>query len=89
MTDANPSLIAQRGGVMAQPPVLIIQGPIDNNLTPDMAVGFAMAYAAAGGKVTFESFPGQPHAVIPNAPTAPEFVQALRLISSFVHRWSV
>ena len=89
MTDANPTLIAQRGEAMAKPPVLIIQGTEDNNLTPDMAGGFAMAYAAAGGKVTFESFPGQPHAFIPNAPTEPDSVRALTLIRHFIHRCTV
>ncbi|HBK05327.1 MAG TPA: alpha/beta hydrolase [Acetobacteraceae bacterium] len=86
MTDGNPTLILQRGESVAKPPVLIIQGTNDNNLTPDMAGGFAMAYAAAGGKVTFESFPEQPHAFIPNAPAAPASVQALHLIRAFVHR---
>jgi acetyl esterase/lipase len=86
MTDANPTLILQRGESVAKPPVLIIQGTNDNNLTPDMAGAFATAYAAAGGKVTFESFPGQPHAFIPGAPSAPESVQALNLISNFIHR---
>lgn len=89
MTDANPTLIAQRGEATAKPPVLIIQGTNDNNLTPDMAGGFAMAYAAAGGKVTFESFPGQPHAFIPNAPTAPDSIQALATIRNFIHRHTI
>jgi acetyl esterase len=86
MTDANPTLILQRGEAVAKPPVLIIQGTNDNNLTPDMAGAFAAAYAAAGGKVTFESFPEQPHAFIPNAPGAPASLQALDLIKGFIHR---
>ena len=89
MTDANPTLILARGETVAMPPALIIQGTNDNNLTPDMAGSFAMAYAAAGGKVTFESFPGQPHAFIPGAPTAPGSVRALELIKGFVHRNTV
>ena len=89
MTDANPTLIAQRGEAVAKPPVLIIQGTEDNNLTPDMAGGFATAYAASGGKVTFESFPGQPHAFIPNTPAAPESIQALATIRNFIRHHTI
>jgi acetyl esterase len=85
MEDANPTLIAQRGEAQAMPPVLVIQGTNDDNLTPDMTSGFASAYAAAGGKVTFESFPGQPHAFIPGNPKSAASVRALELIKGFVH----
>ncbi len=86
MTDANPTLILQRGEPVAKPPMLVIQGTDDNNLTPDMAGTFATAYAAAGGKISFESFPNQPHAFIPNAPAAPDSQRALTLIKGFIHR---
>jgi len=85
MEDANPTLILQRGEDVPMPPVLAIQGTNDDNLTPDMTSGFASAYAAAGGKVVFESFPGQPHAFIPGNPTSPASVLALGLIKGFVH----
>ena len=86
MTDANPTQILLRGDDVAKPPMMVIQGTNDNNLTPDMTSGFASAYAAAGGKVTFESFPGQPHAFIPGNPTSADSVRALELIKGFVHR---
>ncbi len=86
MTDANPTLILIRGEAGVLPPALVIQGTQDNNLTPDMTGAFAMAYAAAGGKVTFESFPGQPHAFIPSSPAAPDSVRALEIIKGFIHR---
>ncbi len=85
MTDANPMLILQRGEAAAKPPMLVIQGTNDNNLTPDMTSGFASGYAAAGGKITFESFPGQPHAFIPGNPASPDSLRALELIKGFVH----
>ena len=68
------------------PPMLVMQGTKDNNLTDDMTAGFAAAYAIRGGKVAFESFPGQPHAFIPNAPAAPDSLHALDLIKRFIHR---
>ena len=86
MTDANPTLILQRGEKVSLPPALVIQGTLDNNLTPDMTGAFAMAYAASGGKITFESFPGQPHAFIPGAPSAPDSLRALETIKGFIHR---
>ena len=89
MTDANPTLILQRGEDTAKPPILVIQGTNDNNLTPDMTAGFATAYAAAGGKVTFESFPGQPHAFVPNNPTSADSLRALALMKDFVHRTTI
>jgi acetyl esterase len=63
-----------------------MQGTSDNNLTPDMADNFAAAYARAGGSIEKVVFPGQPHAFIPNAPTAPDSLWALELIKAFVHR---
>lgn len=89
MEDANPTLILQRGEKTAMPPALVIQGTNDDNLTPDMTAGFALAYAAAGGKVTFESFPNQPHAFIPGNPTSADSMRALTLIKRFVHRNAV
>ena len=86
MEDANPTLLLMRGETVALPPVLAIQGTNDDNLTPDMTSGFASAYAAAGGKVTFESFPGQPHAFIAGNPGSPESLRALDSIKGFVHR---
>ena len=86
MEEGNPTLILTRGESVAKPPVLIMQGTADNNLTSDMADNFAAAYAKAGGSVTKEMFPGQPHAFIPNTPTAPDSLRALEMIKTFVHQ---
>jgi acetyl esterase len=86
MEEGSPTLILRRGETVAKPPVLIMQGTADDNLTPDMADDFAAAYAAAGGTITKEIFPGQPHAFIPNAPAAPDSLRALEMIKAFVHK---
>jgi acetyl esterase/lipase len=86
MEEGNPTLILTRGENVAKPPMLIMQGTADNNLTLDMADNFAAAYAHAGGSIEKVIFPGQPHAFIPNAPTAPDSLRALELIKAFVHR---
>ena len=86
MEDGNPTRILVRGEAVAMPPILIMQGPADNNLTLNMADSFAEAYAKAGGAIEKEIFPGQPHAFIPNAPGAPDSLRALELIKGFVHK---
>lgn len=86
MAEGGPQSILERGEPVATPPALIMQGTADNNLTLDMADRFAAAYSKAGGSIETHSFPGQPHAFIPNAPTAPDSVRALDLIRAFIHR---
>ena len=51
-----------------------------------MADNFAAAYAKAGGSIVKEIFPGQPHAFISAAPTAPNSLRALEMIKTFVHK---
>jgi acetyl esterase/lipase len=86
MEDGNPTQILARGETVATPPVLIMQGTADNNLTADMADTFAALYAKAGGAIEKHIFPGQPHAFIPNAPAAPDSLRALELIKAFVRQ---
>ena len=86
MEEGNPTLLLIRGETVAKPPMMIIQGTADNNLTLDMADNFANAYHAAGGSIEKHIFAQQPHAFIPNAPTAPDSLRALELIRSFVRK---
>jgi acetyl esterase/lipase len=88
MEDGSPQAILARGERVRMPPVLIMQGTADDNLTPDMASRFADAYAAAGGAITLEMFPGMPHAFIPADPTEPEAQRALGLIVQFIRAQS-
>jgi acetyl esterase len=86
MEEGNPTRLLQRNEAVDKPPMLIMQGTADNNLTEDMADRFAAAYKAVGGTITKEIFPGQPHAFIPGNPTAPDSVRALGMIKAFIHR---
>jgi acetyl esterase/lipase len=86
MEEGSPQHILERGEAAHLPPVLIMQGTADDNLTPDMASRFAEAYAAAGGTVSLEMFPGMPHAFIPADPAAAEAVRALGLIVDFIRK---
>src|SRR6202000_24558 len=50
MAEGSPQRILERREPGQLPPALIIQGEVDNNLTPDMADRFGAAYRAAGGE---------------------------------------
>ncbi len=84
MADANPQLILERGEAGTLPPVLVIQGTNDANVTPDMADRFAAAYRKAGGMLDLKKFDGEPHAFIGQDPAAPAAVAALDAIAGFV-----
>ncbi len=86
MEEGSPRHILDRGEAVSLPPALIMQGTADNNLTDDMAETLAASYRKRGGAIDYHSFPGQPHAFIPNAPTAPDSVRALGLIRDFIAR---
>ena len=86
MLEASPQCIIESGASFNLPPVLLIQGTKDANVTSDMADRFAAAYAKAGGEITLRKFEGQPHTFIPQNPTAPASVEALQLIIDFIRR---
>jgi acetyl esterase/lipase len=86
MEEGSPQAILARGEAVRTPPVLIMQGTADDNLTPDMASRFADAYARAGGTIELTMFPGMPHAFIPQDPTAPDAVRGLGLIVDFIRK---
>ena len=84
MTEANPQLALERGEGGKLPPLLILQGTKDNNVTPDMAERFSAAWRNRGGKVTVELFPDQPHTFVTQDPTSAESLRAIELIKAFV-----
>jgi acetyl esterase/lipase len=84
MADGNPQLILERGEGGALPPLLLVQGTADDNLTPDMADRFAAAYERAGGRVRLAKFAGQPHTFAVKDPTTPASVEAIGMIQAFV-----
>jgi len=86
MEDANPQLILERGEKAPLPPVLLLQGTNDDNVTPDMADRFAAWYRKAGGNIELHKIAGQPHAFIARDPAAPAAVKAVETIVGFVRR---
>jgi acetyl esterase/lipase len=84
MAEASPQAILESGEVPPLPPMLLIQGPADANVTPDMADRFAGAYAKAGGRITLRKFEGEPHTFVSVNPASPASVEALWLIADFI-----
>jgi acetyl esterase len=84
MGEANPQAILERARDISLPPLLVLQGTKDDNVTPDMAARFASAYRRAGGHAVLKEFPDQPHTFVTKDPTAPASLEALGLICNFV-----
>lgn len=71
MEDGNPQLILERReAARPLPPILIIQGADDANVTPAMQERFAAAYRAAGGEVQLEILEDMSHGLGGGAPGA-------------------
>jgi acetyl esterase len=84
MAEANPQTIVERTRGVALPPLLVLQGTKDDNVTPDMAERFVGAYQRAGGHATLKTFADQPHTFVTRDPSTPESQEALRLMCAFV-----
>ena len=84
MEEGNPTRILERGEPVETPPVLILQGTNDANVTPDMADRFATAYRQRGGQVELVKFEGMPHTFISQKPDEPASRQATERIIAFV-----
>lgn len=59
--EANPQEILDRGEKVSLPPLLIMQGELDDNVRPAVQEKFANSYRAAGGDCQYELFAGCEH----------------------------
>lgn len=84
MAEANPQIILERCRDVTLPPLLVLQGTKDDNVTPDMAERFVNAYLRAGGRATLKTFQDQPHTFVTKDPSTPQSQEALRLMCAFV-----
>jgi acetyl esterase/lipase len=84
MIEGSPVDIVTRGDAQHIPPILIVQGTQDDNLTPDMQQRFANAYAARGGSADLVIYDGEAHGFIARDPTSPASCAALVRITQFI-----
>jgi acetyl esterase len=80
--EGNPQLILDRGEDVELPPMLIMQGGLDDNVLPKFQIKFGESYRAAGGDCTVEVFEGCGHLWVldpgPDTDRAHEMVKALQ-----------
>jgi acetyl esterase/lipase len=84
MAEGNPQRIVERRAFTQLPPLLVIQGTRDDNLTDDMADRFVAAYRAAGGDAALKKYDGKPHAFVILEPGAPASADAIATMAAFI-----
>jgi acetyl esterase/lipase len=84
IVDANPQQILERGEAVALPPLLIMQGALDDNVLPAVQEKFAAAYRAAGGECELHVFEGCEHEWV--ARPGPQTDRAHEMVKRFIAR---
>jgi acetyl esterase/lipase len=80
--EANPQEILDRGEKVTLPPLLIMQGELDDNVRPAVQEKFANSYRAAGGDCQYELFAGCEHLWIDEP--GPMTDRAHEMVKSFI-----
>ncbi|HYZ15606.1 MAG TPA: alpha/beta hydrolase [Candidatus Acidoferrum sp.] len=83
MRAASPQRIVEQGEMTSLPPLLVVQGTADENVTDDMAASFVAVYRRAGGDAELRLFDGQPHSFIKSGDPAAS-TEARALIAEFI-----
>jgi acetyl esterase len=81
---ANPQQILERREATALPPMLILQGGLDENVLPALQEKFAASYRAAGGDCELHVFEGCEHEWI--AKPGPQTDRAHEMVKGFIAR---
>ena len=82
--EGNPQEILDRGEAVALPPLLIMQGELDDNVLPSAQEKFAASYRAAGGDCELEIFVGCEHRWV--AEPGPQTDRAAEMVKDFIAR---
>jgi acetyl esterase/lipase len=82
--EGNPQEILDRREVVALPPLLIMQGELDDNVRPAVQEKFANSYRAAGGECQYEVFAGCEHLWIREP--GPQTDRAHEMVKGFIAR---
>jgi dipeptidyl aminopeptidase/acylaminoacyl peptidase len=77
-------MMLDRGESVSLPPLLIIQGELDDNVLPAIQEKFAAAYRAAGGECQLEIFAGCEHMWIRQP--GPQTDRAIEMVKTFIAR---
>jgi acetyl esterase/lipase len=82
--EANPQHILERREKVSLPPLLILQGALDDNVLPAFQEKFAASYRAAGGNCQLELFEGCEHLWIDTP--GPQTDRAHAMVKAFIAR---
>ena len=82
--DGNPQEILDRGDQAKLPPLLIMQGELDDNVRPAVQEKFVTSYRAAGGECQYEVFAGCEHLWIREP--GPQTDRAYDTLKTFIAR---
>jgi acetyl esterase len=82
--ESNPQEILERAEKVTLPPLLIMQGALDDNVLPEMQEKFARTYRAAGGACDYRLFENSVHEWV--AEPGPQTDKAREVVKEFVAR---
>jgi acetyl esterase len=82
--ESNPQEILERHEKVTLPPLLVMQGALDDNVLPAVQEKFAAAYKAAGGDCQFHVFDGCEHEWV--ATPGPQTDRARQMVKAFIAR---
>ncbi len=80
--ESNPQEILERREKVELPPLLIMQGALDDNVLPAVQERFAKTYAAAGGHCEFHVFADSEHEWV--AKPGPQTDRARAMVKAFI-----
>jgi acetyl esterase/lipase len=82
--ESNPQEILERKEQQVLPPLLIMQGALDDNVLPDVQEKFAKTYRAAGGDCDYRLFENSVHEWV--AEPGPQTDKARAVVKEFIAR---
>lgn len=82
--EGNPQQILERREKVSLPPLLIMQGALDDNVLPSLQEKFAASYRAAGGECQLEVFEGCEHLWVDKP--GPMTDKAHEMVKAFIAR---
>lgn len=82
--EANPQMILDRKEPVELPPMLVMQGGLDDNVLPAIQQKFVESYRAAGGECELEVFEGCSHLWV--LEPGPETDRAHEMLKAFIAR---
>jgi len=84
IVESNPQGILDRREAASLPPLLIMQGALDDNVLPAVQEKFAASYRAAGGQCDLHVFEGCEHEWV--AKPGPQTDRAHEMVKAFIAR---